>query len=474
MGKAPQKTRAAFEALRKEYPFRVVLKGIKGKFYVYKENGVWVKELGKTKTISEYLGKITEEGLFVKKALSAKDDLENAKALISEHGGEIIWHEKKEGEEKQLEFRETTTKEVDLKLLTALSMNSRASVSMLAKLSGLNQQVAYHKVKMMEDMFGIRYLPEIDVEKFGYLQFLVTVKFLKEIPTADELKKAIENEPRIQFVVITKGSFDLVMHMLAKNNAEADNTLIILRRNLSGYDSIWSAIPIYETYGFIPIRCEFIDLLNTEGKLLLREKAVLNELNKDGKIDFTEIDKRYGFDPGRAQYSFHKLKADGKIRRMTISMEKMPLRYIGLIFIEIINRSVFDENRTKLLSDITSEAGTLTNEYLAVYDMINPEGGMLCVPVMNYNDLDSCIERISNLQLGVRLSTLVFTNVLIGNLCYRKFDNAYSSQQKILEEQYRMHRAIKTDYEETGRKKEKEIYYRDIRGSKLGRERLDN
>jgi DNA-binding Lrp family transcriptional regulator len=463
MGVVPQKIQDAFEKLKGEYPVRIVLKGIKGKYYVYKESGVWLKELSRTKTISEYLGKITEEGLFVKKALSAKDDLENAKAIIAEHGGEIIWGENEV--EKEPVIKEITVKEADLKLLTALSMNGRISISGLAKISGLNQQTAYHRVKALDEKLGIKYLPEIDVGKFGYLQFLVTIKFINKTPPIAKLKEVMMKEPRVQLAAICKGEFDVLIYLLAKDNTEVKMLLVNLREGLSDFESSWQSIPTYEDYGFIPLRNEFLSHMRSEKELLEREFALFYEINKDGKIEFREIDKKYGFDTGRTQYSYHKLKDEGKLRRITISMQKLQLRYVGVILKEVINTKIFTKNRQQSLKDIIDESTKVIDKYVAVYDIMNPDGAMLYVPVFNYEDLDKAVERISSLGLGVKLTTSVITDILVGDFCYRHFDNTYSIQQKILEESYQIAKASRMNYEETGRKKEKEKYRGEIRGS---------
>ncbi|MDE1824632.1 MAG: AsnC family transcriptional regulator, partial [Candidatus Micrarchaeota archaeon] len=203
MKQFPPKVLEVFENLKKKYPPRLDLKLIKGRYYVYKERGMWLKEKGKNKTISEYLGKITEDGLFVKKKLSANGDFENAKAIIAEHGGKIIWEEKKE-QDIMAEEQHLTATAIDLKILTALSMNARIPIPKLAKMVGLNEQTAYSRIKSLEEKLGIKYILEIDIEKLGYIQYLVLIKFEEASLTAEELKKVIGDNPRIQFAAITK------------------------------------------------------------------------------------------------------------------------------------------------------------------------------------------------------------------------------------------------------------------------------
>ena len=134
----PKKIADGFERLKKENPPRLVLKMINGKYYVYRERGVWLKNLRKNKTLSEYLGRVTDEGAFIKKALHARNDIGSAKALIEQHGGEIIWHKREDGEAIANTFQNSDVNQIDLKILTCLSMNARMPVPSIAKLAGIN------------------------------------------------------------------------------------------------------------------------------------------------------------------------------------------------------------------------------------------------------------------------------------------------------------------------------------------------
>ena len=79
MKKIPVEIIKAFDAVKSREKGYITLKRIKGGYYVYRQSGIWDAQKKRTKPIAEYLGKITEKGLFVRKKLSAKDDLENAK-----------------------------------------------------------------------------------------------------------------------------------------------------------------------------------------------------------------------------------------------------------------------------------------------------------------------------------------------------------------------------------------------------------
>ena len=115
----------------------------------------------------------------------ANGGLEKTKSLIALHGGKILWEEKKEDTVSLQQNQEISATEVDLKLLTALSMNARLSASRLAEISGVNEQTAYSRVKVLENKLGVKYLLELDVSKLGYTPYIILIKFEGKMPTTE-------------------------------------------------------------------------------------------------------------------------------------------------------------------------------------------------------------------------------------------------------------------------------------------------
>src|SRR5208337_5433572 len=151
----PTKISKAFDKLRGESAGRVYLKLINGKHYVYRESGTWDKERKKPRVKSEYLGRILEDGTYIRKIASYSDELEKAKALILERGGKVVWPERKE-EVSLPEQASMSASETDMKLLTALSMNARSSFAKMGRLAGLSPSAAYARVKNLEKRYGIK------------------------------------------------------------------------------------------------------------------------------------------------------------------------------------------------------------------------------------------------------------------------------------------------------------------------------
>ena len=373
------KVQEAFAKLKKK-DSSYELKIISDHYYVYLSYGVRDRAMGKTRKVSIYQGKITKEGVFIESRRKHKVEFEDQEETRQAAGATS----------QDLKIRESSLK-YEKTLLTALSMNGRISLPALGKMLGLSVNATAWQVKSIVRRYGIRYIPEINVRKFGYIQFMITVKFLSSVPPIDKLKSVASAEPRVQLAMLTGGEFDLVIYALARNVEEATDMIVNLRSGLSTYDSTWNSIPIYDDYGFIPLREKFIELMKESGALLDREYAILKELSRDASIEFSKIDKKYGFDGGRSSYNYYRLRSEGKIRRVTITMQKLPMKYVGIILENIVNKSKFIAHRTASLSNIINETKMPTDKYLSVYDTTTPDGSIFFVPVFEYDELDRTI-----------------------------------------------------------------------------------
>ena len=438
-----------FKELKSLYPFALSLKRISGRYYVYKESGIWEKELKRHKTISEYLGRIDESGRYIKKRRSAKIDLETAKALIEENGGEVIWHTNRPNlESYQAGESKPYLKETDLKILTALSMNARIPASRLAEICGINKQKAYYHIKSLEKELGIKYILELNIERLGYLQYLILIKFEGNMPTQSELEDAISNEPRIQFAVITKGDYDLIMYLIDEDHVKAHENLVTLRSKtpFDKYKANWILTYFAQAYSFVPIRDQFITRILSDkvwfkskgarkpgkNQLKIREYNIIKELNKNSSINFTELDKLYNMSKGTSRYAYQTLQENGIIVRPTISATKTSINYIGVILISNIDYSRIKENRYKLLQD-EIQYDKVLNKYALLGNIGAPTNGAISfLPITSEGNLDLFTQKVEKDLEGSIVKSLIVTKIIIGALCYRRFDNMYSNAYKLL------------------------------------------
>jgi DNA-binding Lrp family transcriptional regulator len=352
----------------------------------------------------------------------------------------------------------------DRTILTSLSMNGRASLTLIGRKVGLTKQPTYRRIKKLERLCGIRYVPEINLEQLGYLKFLMLVKFIDKIPDVEILIRVLKKEPRVQFAMsLVGGEHDLIIYVLCTDNQELLYLIRSLARetDLCDYPSKWNVTPFYEHYGFVPLRNEFLQLLETrvlkrtrsrvirnndkKQQILMREFAVLTELNFNGAVDFTSIDRKYGFDRGRSQYAYGKLLEGKVLERITINMDKLPILYTGVIFVDVINQKKFAKTRPIFLVNISSDPKNITNTYSLAGDTGVPFGTILFKPVFKDGELEKTRKMLSKVK-GIEIKMATVTKLLVGGLCYRLFDNAYSIQRGVLTQTYGYKQADKMDY----------------------------
>jgi DNA-binding Lrp family transcriptional regulator len=462
MADLPREISEAFVRLKKEYPSGISLKRIRRGYYVYKEKGLWIKDQRRTKIISEYLGKITKEGLFVKKKLSAKDDLENAKAVVAEHGGEIIWHDKGISDIELHTGKELETTEVDLKLLTCLSMNARISMSEVGRIAGVPKQTAYSRVKALEEKLGIKYILETDMEKLGYLQYLILVKFEDKLPAYSELEAAIADDPGIQFAATIKGDFDLIMYVIAESYLKAHGNLVSLRSKapFDRYNARWILTYFAQVYSFVPLRDIFIENVLKERvwhrsrealrfdktNLKHREYLLLKELNGNSIANFSAIDTKYGLSTGASRYAYKELSERGVIRRPTISITEAGIKYTGAILISNIDYGKLKKNRYKLVED-EIRYGRILNKYCLFGNIGAPtNGGIGLLPIEKDGELETFAKKVETELQGSVVRDMIITKIIVGDLCYRRFDNTYSSAYQFLVRTTRLKQGEKIAY----------------------------
>jgi DNA-binding Lrp family transcriptional regulator len=367
--------------------------------------------------------------------------------------------------------KEEANVEIDSKILTILSMNGRATLDFIGKHVGLSKHPTYRRIKRLEENYGIKYIAEIDVSKFGYLGYMAFVKFRDKIPTLIDIHKVLEKEPRIQLVLLTSGEYDLIIYFLSDDPRDVAYFIFKLRGEgiLASYPSDWYLTPHY-TANFIPLRDEFFELLKksiwhrskttkrpTSKDLLEREYILLKELNKNGSASFTDIDEKYKLGKGASRYTYYKLKERGILRRMTISMQNLSVKYHVIFFTSSFYGTKFSKTRPNLLMEIIRD-GPVINKYIQISEVGIPAGVMLVMPVFSDIDLKNTEDYIKNKVKWITFKKLIVTGIPIGSFCYRRFDNTYTNQYKILVEDYKILKyGERVNYDEDIKNKKQDV-----------------
>lgn len=452
--KLPEDIERAVERIRKEYGHYVEAKMLRGRYRLFQATSVYNKEKGRSDKVTKYLGWFTEDGIFIpaehrdERTKELKEMEKQEKERLSD-----LEDSKKEPKLKIADegIRKKETDRHERDILRTLSMDARKTIPELVKITGIKETaVAYH-LRNLERRYGIEYVLEIDIERFGYVDYVAFGKFVDKKPALNQMKEELEKYPYVQAAMITKGEYDLVVLLIAESNSNARGTLYDFTRTvMSSYDIEWTMSPAYFSgLGFIPLRKEFFNALKEKVWKRTRERPrpehdqitemeynVLMTMNKNAAADFTSIDREIGAERGRSNYAYHRLIDRGIIKRATINMRNLPSRFDTLFILNTINIDSWSKGREKFMLELIKENDLQVDTYSFVCDIMSPKGVLLMAHVFKDQNPETIAERLIEDTKGARIYEIVVTDIIVGSVNSRLFDKIKTAQYEILVSRY--------------------------------------
>jgi len=432
----PKDIKATFEELKKKLQRHLSLVEIKGKYYVNETATQFSEKKGGKVTVSRYLGKIEPDGSFT-------EAMHRKKETKVKNIREFIIAKKSESEGDDLLYPD----DIDLKLLEMLSANGRSSVMVLSKALGFSQAACKYRIQRLERRYGIKYTVEVGPRPFNFFRYVALVRFGRNKPDMAALRKVIAREPLVQLALSLKGRHDLFLYMLAENTQLLEDAIYRMRSDpaISRYKAYWNVTYVSRAYGYLPLRQEFIETLSEKvwrrskehprkipGQLLEREYLVLNELNKDGRASFADLDKKLNLNPGASDYTYNRLIEKGMIERITINIEKPQMKYPSLFVVKQPDINTFNVHRNEFMAKLISLPRTPANTVSLNGDIGAPYGFIAIMPI--YTTTESAIKAISDMskQSTKDIKDYIITDTIIGSLGFRRSPPEITNQYKYL------------------------------------------
>ena len=354
------------------------------------------------------------------------------------------------------EYREQTAKMENVyenMILKELSSNPRIGIAGIARKAGLPYGTTSYYIKKLERKYNIRYTIEPGfLSYFSLSKFFAVARFKDKRPNVEKLQKLLQDNSYVQLAFMARGAYDLFIFFLAKDPFEAEQLVYGIRKSdvLADCTAEWFASYYTQGIGFVPIRDEFMETLKqrvwhrskeqprkAKEQIFLREYATLRELNKDGLIPFTEIDKRYGLKDGSALYTYQQLLKSEMIFRVTITMQNPPIKDTVVFIVKQLNIKKFIDHRKDWLSNALNDDTGPLNKYILEGDIGSPYGLIHVAPSYKDGDIES-IEQDLNISVkGAEIETSIITKFLVGNLSYRKLEIKESILYKISKQEIR-------------------------------------
>jgi DNA-binding Lrp family transcriptional regulator len=174
---------------------------------------------------------------------------------------------------------------------------------------------------------------------------------------------------------------------------------------------------------------------------------VLKELNDNGREDFTDVDRRCGLNEGTSYYTFHKLSDERLIWRMTLSMERLPIKYTAAFVVRQTVMHGFEHARSDYVFQFIKNVSTTTNRYVLAGDIGSPYGTFYLAPAYSEQQIELLKEESMSVwgRFG-KLETAIVTNILVGSLGFRNID--YRETHQYVSGLYKEPTAVETSVQE--------------------------
>ncbi len=212
---------------------------------------------------------------------------------------------------------------VDKRVLAALEINARISISGISKAARVSRAVAQYRLKKLEESGLIRgYYCLLDPAKFGYTVW----KLWMSLRETNEEKQAffnyVERQPRVWWYAESTGVYDAVICVLAKTPHEFNDFFNKLQ-NRFGKEITDSAILInvsfeYHSRGYLLnrhsqlIKSSFQE--SVDSKLInTHYLPILHELSKNSRASLVELGQKTGKDTKTIKKAINDLTKSGII-----------------------------------------------------------------------------------------------------------------------------------------------------------------
>ncbi|ASI13884.1 Lrp-AsnC family transcriptional regulator [Candidatus Mancarchaeum acidiphilum] len=437
MVKFPKKVLKAFQELKDAYGRDAELKFLNGKFRIFEVTYKEDSQSNEPIRVTNYIGYITKDG-FIVPARPKRKNLKFGNGEKLKINNNV--------EENKSPNKKLTLKNNDIKLLKALSMNSRLSLKGLSEITGISIHALEYRIERLERLLGIKYTLELNMNNLGFSEYMILAKFTRDKLNFEKIKEGISKNPMVQLALATKGIYDLVIFCVAENNNVVAEVLDNIRTSeaLNDIEAEWYITPIAGSYGFIPLRQEFFDALKEKvwqrkkkgekhnlSSLTYREYALLRELNENSRKSLSSIDKKYNLPAGSAKKAYNDLKnEEGKnvISRPTLMVKNINKKYDMALIAVLINYTEFMRFRDNHRKYIIDEPEYLINRFSYICDMEIPNAILYLFPILNEKDIGKIKSELSEIIKGVKFDSLIVEKAIVGDIDYRKFDNLYSMQ----------------------------------------------
>lgn len=322
------------------------------------------------------------------------------------------------------------------KISHELYTNSRVSISELVNKLNLSHRAVSKYLQELEENNSLYYTLDLDPCLLGFTEpKLIAIKF-SHPPKITLLKKRFKNDKSVQNAYFGSGDFDLIVHLVCKNQNAYIAWLFQFRVEFSNYKPIVKVSSLNDNAeGFLPLRA---DLIMGSTEITDAEKLVLFELIKNSRIKLKELQAITNLTQMKTIYSMDKLHKRGIIRRFTTCIQNPNAKLFAFLSLTLIPTEDHKPHlQTQLINKIieseNSEPLQLTTNYSVIYDTAGTFDSIFFCSFKDAADMDengpSVFEKIWESEYP-KFERCILTDLIVGKWPFNS--NGYTKWREVL------------------------------------------
>ena len=237
----------------------------------------------------------------------------------------------------------------DLIILQKLIEDGRKTSSKISKEIDLGKEVINYRIKkLIRENLILKFIPKINKSVLNYNEYIILLKLnLKDnISKEDFIKKTIGNKYLIWSVKSNSG-WDIIIRLYCYDVEEfktkLNEILESLQNIIARYYTIMSTQEIKENEKKILIdklfnggsKKDFENIKNTQKKINLddKDKAILNLLEKDGRVQYSDISNKLSISSDTVKYRIDKMLKENVIENFNPIINFSKIGFIQSVMI---------------------------------------------------------------------------------------------------------------------------------------------
>ncbi len=234
----------------------------------------------------------------------------------------------------------TNFQKKDRKILQVLELDSRATISEIAKACGLSKSATFSRLKNIEESGIIdRYIIGVNYRALDYTHFRLYLKFSSMSGDFEsEISRYLKSHGAVAWFSITQGEWDLIVRFLAKDTDEfgkySGEFFAKFGKFVKSSAFTIAVSPAYhrctQLTGNAGASSEDATLAKTDAVLSKSDFSILHSLFDNSRMPITELAGKAGISPEAASYRIKRLRKLGIITSFYARFNRIKLGYMNM------------------------------------------------------------------------------------------------------------------------------------------------